>query len=202
MIDWNDYDRLDPADWVRLADLLLQKAIAAIHAAEEPLLKTVHADLVDFMAKATAHCPRATMVSINATDRQVTKAILALKIKDLAARSATLDAAGAKVSGMARSVREDTLELQLAQVRGVLGELAGLSQEVHQLRDDLSGLAKRDVPARIDAIQTILRGIQGRAQDFTTWPASVIDGPQMAAGPVLFCKECKGRGGGCTVCGN
>jgi hypothetical protein len=164
VIDWSAIDKTKPADWTSLAQLLMQKAVAVIQAAQRPPLEELQGDLQAFVMAATSKCPPAALSAVNTSSRQVTAAALAIDLADLQTRSARLDAAGAKVSAIAGSVREEELKLRLANVKRVLDELNGLTADLMQFRAEIDGIPKKDVPARIETILALLSKIQRRAQ--------------------------------------
>lgn len=164
MIDWSAIDKKDPTAWTKLAELLLQKAMAVIQAGERPAMQAVQADLGSFVVEANSKTPVAALSATNAASRQVTNALVALDITDLATRSAKLDAAGAKVAAVAGTVQSEALKLQLTALRGVLDELDGFAAEVRGFREAIDGIPKKDVPARLDEVLALLAKIQERAR--------------------------------------
>jgi hypothetical protein len=169
MIDWTAIDVNKPDDWRRLADALVQRAIALIQAAtDKPLLRDLQADLKDVALKATLACPIPVLALLNSTNRQVTAALLAVDIANLAERSAALDAAGAKVSLAAAGAKTEAARLRLDDVLKGLADLSAAAGELKALRDDLDATPKKDIPAKIDKVLAALMSFEGRIRTAAT----------------------------------
>ena len=164
MIDWSTIDKTQPSDWTHLAELLMQKVVAAIQNPVRQALDELQSDINEFAMRASNRCPTAALVSINTSNRQVASAIAALDIEDLATRNAVFDAAGAKVSVAAGTLREEKQKLELTKLKGAIDQLSVLAAEVQKFRAEISGIAKKDVPDRIDAILKLLTAIQDKAR--------------------------------------
>lgn len=164
MIDLTSIDKTKSADWIRLAELLLQKAVAAIQTPEKNALRDIQSDLTAFVQEATSKCPTDVLTAVNSAGRQVAAALLALDVADLATRSARLDAAGAKVAVAASVARSEAQKLQLNGVRQVLDELNGVASEVRQFRDQIASIPKKDIPAKLELVLDLLVKLEQRAR--------------------------------------
>ena len=164
MIDWNGIDKTKPADWIRLSESLMQKAMAAVQASDKAALQGMQADLKELALAATLACPPDVLGAINSSSRQVAAALLAIDLTNLAERSARLDAAGAKIAVAANAAKAEASRLRLEAARRVIDELNGISLEVRQLRDQLGDIPKKDIPAKLDAVLDLLVKLEQRAR--------------------------------------
>jgi hypothetical protein len=71
---------------------------------------------------------------------------------------------GAKISVVANATRAEAARLRLVEVRRALDGLIDLAGEIRDLRDALSTIAKKDVPARLDAVLDLLARLEQRAR--------------------------------------
>ena len=167
MIDWTTIDTTRATDWVRLAELLCNKAAAAIQAADRAALSAIQGDLGEFAGRADMFCPPGVLTNVNAAARQVAAALIALDVAELETRSAKLDAAGAKVGVAAAALSGQAARLRLVAVEDAIKQLTAVTNEARAFRDKIKSTSKKDLDAKAEALVLLLDQLYQRFQEAT-----------------------------------